>query len=115
MATAILYHSNGDFLNAWTQQSFSIEPLIGEAEASLLPISRATELNLSNLVLQGDLVAVIDSLLSFQLAGLSSGPGLPWKISSIIHIAQSLILQLSLFSLSKISRACNLEAHSLAA
>lgn len=77
MAATILYHSNGDLPNAWTQQSSSTDPLIGEAEASLLPISGATELNLSNQVLQGDSVVVFDSLLSFQLAGLSSRPGLP--------------------------------------
>lgn len=41
MSAAVFSHSNGDILRAWTQKSSIINPLVGEAEAALLAVSKA--------------------------------------------------------------------------
>lgn len=103
LAVAILYHSHGSILRAWTQHSLTIDPLIGEVEATLLAVSSADALVISHLVLQGDSAEVIECLLSIKLAILSNGPALPWKIASLILLAHSLIVWFSLLSPLKIS------------
>lgn len=103
MVVAILYHAYGSILRAWTQHSSTIDPLIGEVEAALLAVSSADALAISHLVLQGNSAEVIECLLSTQLAILSNGPVLPWKIASLILLAHSLIVRFSLFSPLKIT------------
>lgn len=47
-------HSNGDILHAWTSQSTTTDPLIGEADAALLALSKAVDLKINSLLFQGD-------------------------------------------------------------
>lgn len=64
----MLFHSDGNILNAMTAKSSTVDLLIGEAEAAFLAISKAKDLHLSNLIFTGDSVLVVDSL---HLASLS--------------------------------------------
>lgn len=86
IGAAVLFHLNGDILQAWTQQSFATDPLIGEAEAALLALSKGYDLKLQNLILQADSAIVIESLLSSQWAGSTIGSVVPWKIAMLILI-----------------------------
>ncbi|KAB1212921.1 hypothetical protein CJ030_MR5G010221 [Morella rubra] len=54
MCVAILFHLNGDILHAWTQRSLATDPLIGEAEAALMALSKVSNLKLSSLLFQDD-------------------------------------------------------------
>lgn len=72
MCAAVLFHSNGDILRAWTHRSMSFDPLIGEAEEAFLPLFKACDLKLSSLLLQGDSAIVMECILFYQLQGLSA-------------------------------------------
>ncbi|KAB1223111.1 hypothetical protein CJ030_MR2G018730 [Morella rubra] len=110
-----MFNSNGEILRAWSKIYDNIDPLIGEAEATLLALSKASDLKLTNLMLLDDCATVIESILLSQLGGPSCDSLLPWKIASIILSLHQFILGISFFSSSKIPRAENSAAHSLAA
>lgn len=112
MVAAVLFSSNGDILKAWTLRSLDVDPLVGEAEAALLALSKAREVNISSLLLAGDSLLVVDCLRSL-FSGVFQ---IPWKISFLICNAVELFRSLSFswFSSFKISRADNFAAHSVA-
>lgn len=56
-----------------------VNPLVEEAEATLLAIARAKDSNLSNLIFARDSSLVIDCLCEAPLS-----PVIPWKIRSIV-------------------------------
>ncbi|KAB1216873.1 hypothetical protein CJ030_MR4G014259 [Morella rubra] len=50
MGAAILFHSNGNILRAWTRRFKTTDPFMGEAEAAHLALSRAADLKLLSLL-----------------------------------------------------------------
>ncbi|KAB1213254.1 60S ribosomal protein L38 [Morella rubra] len=66
---------------AWTRCSPTSDPLIGEAEAAFLALSKASDLKLSSLLLQGDSATVMECILLSQLQGSSACKLFPWKIA----------------------------------
>ncbi|KAB1227185.1 hypothetical protein CJ030_MR1G029015 [Morella rubra] len=115
MSAVILFHSNGDILRAWTQESVSTDPLVGEAEAALLALTKASDLHISNLLFQGDSQILMESILLSYLQGSTTNLAIPWKIASIIHSLLPLFSSIPSFSPAYIPRADSLEAHSVAA
>ncbi|KAB1219390.1 hypothetical protein CJ030_MR3G001127 [Morella rubra] len=115
VSAATLVHSNGDYLNGWTQRSNCTDPLIGEAKAAFFALSKASDLKLSPLLFQGDSTTVMERILQAYLDGSSGNSVFSWKIASIILSLKPLFSSIPLFSPSKISRADISEAHSLVA
>lgn len=55
VAAAVLSHSNGVVSKAWTEKVLSTDPLIGEASATLLAPTKASDLFIRNFVFFGAL------------------------------------------------------------
>lgn len=51
VATPVLYHSTGQISKAWINKVLSTDPLIGEANAVLLALTKASELSLQRFFL----------------------------------------------------------------
>lgn len=91
------------------------DPLIGEAAAARLALSKVADLKLSSLFFQGDSASVMECILLSQLQGSSASKLFSWKIASLILSLHPFLLSIPFFYPSKIPWADNLDAHSLAA
>ncbi|KAB1227832.1 hypothetical protein CJ030_MR1G022065 [Morella rubra] len=111
LASAVLFDSSDNILQAWSGWTLAIDLLLGESEAALLALAKASEANISSLLLTGDSAVVIACLNS----GTSGVSPVPWRIASLISDAMNFIQGLSWFSACKISRDDNYVAHSVAA
>lgn len=101
-AAAVLFHSDGHILRAWSSSSREVDPSIGKATAAYLALPEAKEASLSNLILADDSSIVLENL---QAAGKL--PSLPWRIASLILSSVELIGSFSCFSCIKLPRSEN--------
>lgn len=62
MCAAILFLPNGLIDRAWTHYLTVTDPLLRKAEAALLAISKAHDLQISNLLFEGDSSTIIENL-----------------------------------------------------
>lgn len=99
-----------NILHAWTSRSPAVDPLVGEAEAALLAISKASDLSLPNLILVGDSSLVLESLQQDPLSTF-----IPWKIRFLVQQALALLRRCSFWSTIELPRVDNYVAHSVAA
>ncbi|KAB1225865.1 hypothetical protein CJ030_MR1G027864 [Morella rubra] len=77
MSAIILFHSDGDILLAWTQEFVSTDPLVGEAEAAPLALTKASDLHISTLLFQGDSQILMESILLSYLQGSTTNLAIP--------------------------------------
>ncbi|KAB1202662.1 hypothetical protein CJ030_MR8G012614 [Morella rubra] len=102
MGAAILYDSNGAIFRAWTESFETTDPLIGEAAAARLALSKLADLKLSSLLFQGDSASVMECILLSQLQGSSASKLFSWKIASLILSLHPFLLSIPFFYPSKI-------------
>lgn len=103
----VLRNSNGSIIKAWTGYSNAPSPYVAEAEASLQTLRMADEMQISNLILEGDALNVIRSIKGDNTC-------IEWQGKQSIISCRKLLSDHCFWAMYHVYRERNWAAHNLA-